>query len=289
MYFSVLCLLTENRKEKNRKTTGSAESAASVGTAQSVASDDVKLGKGESLPAGITQNPGTEVPLTSVTFPQITFQTSVVSLIMPKVEVDNLDNQRNALAQEKVDLKFKLNQLLTEKSDNIYTISLKDREILQRDKVIEQKDKEIEVLRSENESLKLRIHYLELEISKLQHGYDKLIAKDEFEKILVAIQDLNSLYRLEKVFKELENLRDTRVSAFHYIRDGENEPLKHYKAREVVSRLQKMSQGCKLLFKKNFGSSFLSDLNKVLTDNVKPQAAIAPLPDEKSEADDWWV
>ena len=137
--------------------------------------------------------------------------------------------------------------------------------------------------------MKLRIHYLELEISKLQHGYDKLMAKDEFEKILVAIQDLNSLYRLEKVFKELENLRDTRVSAFHYIRDGENEPLKHYKAREVVSRLQKMSQGCKLLFKKNFGSSFLSDLNKVLTDNVKPQAAIAPLPDEKSEADDWWV
>ena len=134
--------------------------------------------------------------------------------------------------------------------------------------------------------MKLRIQDLELDISKLQQGYDKLMAKDEFEKFLVAIQDLNSLYRLEKVFKELENLRDT---AFHYIRDGDYEPLKHYKAREVVFRLQKMSQGCKLLFKKNFGSSFLSDLNKVLTDNVKPQAAIAPLPDEKSEADDWWV
>ena len=160
-------------KKKNRKTTGSAESAASVGTAQSVASDEVILGKGESLPAGVSQNPGTEVPLTSVTSPQVTFQTSVVSLILPKVEVDNLINQRNALAQENVDLKFKLTQLLTEKSKNqtSCTQSLKDREILQRDKVIEQRDIEIEVLRSENESLKLRIQDLELDISKLQQGY----------------------------------------------------------------------------------------------------------------------
>ena len=73
---------------------------------------------------------------------QVTFEASLMQLV-PKVEVDKLINQRTALDQENSDLKFRLNQLLSEKSDSMIALSLREREINQRDKVIKQRDIEI--------------------------------------------------------------------------------------------------------------------------------------------------
>ena len=235
---------------------------------------------------------------------QVTFEASLMQLV-PKVEVDKLINQRTALDQENSDLKFRLNQLLSEKSDSMIALSLREREINQRDKVIKQRDIEIAELQEENKNLKRRIQDLEVENVNLKQriqdlevqgketvrNLDKLLAKEEFEKFLIAIQDLNSLYRLENKFPQLTNLRDIRVSSFHYIKDVDQQQVVNYKRNEVISRIETgMTQGCKKLFVKNFGETFLSELEAVLKGSI---SALSPAtssltPSQQSEADDWW-
>jgi archaellum component FlaC len=149
---------------------------------------------------------------------QNAYEASIMQ-ILPKLEVDNLINQRNAAVKENIDLNFRLNTLLSEKSNSMITLSQREREIKQRDKIIEQRDVEIAELRGVNKDLKQRIQDLEAkyenlnmriralegetddskrQINELNSKVNKMIAKDEFEKFLVAIEDLSSLYTLEE-------------------------------------------------------------------------------------------
>ena len=237
---------------------------------------------------------------------QNAYEASIMQ-ILPKLEVDNLINQRNAAVKENIDLKFRLNTLLSEKSNSMIALSQKEREINQRDEVIEQRDAEIAELRgvnkdlkqriqdleAENENLIMRIRALEGQINELNSKVNNMIAKDEFEKFLVAIQDLNSIYTLEKKFSKLSGLRFTRVSAFHYIKKKvDSQQLVSYKKDIVISRLKTgMTQGCKSLFVKKFGSTFLSELVAALSsvpDLSPPATASSLTPDEQSDAVDWW-
>ena len=244
---------------------------------------------------------------------QNAYEASIMQ-ILPKLEVDNLINQRNAAVKENIDLKFRLNTILSEKSNSMIALSQKEREINQRDEVIEQRDAEIAELRgvnndlkqriqdlkqriqdleAENENLIMRIRALEGQINELNSKVNNMIAKDEFEKFLVAIQDLNSIYTLEKKFSKLSGLRFTRVSAFHYIKKKvDSQQLVSYKKDIVISRLKTgMTQGCKSLFVKKFGSTFLSELVAALSsvpDLSPPATASSLTPDEQSDAVDWW-
>eukprot|EP01036_Dinobryon_divergens_P041243 gene41243-54646_t len=289
-------------KKKNKKPSSSSElpSVSSVassapppvsGSATPLTPDSAAAVGSVNIPPCVTENVGTEI-LSAAPQQQLTFQANaVVSIIIPKADVDNLINQRNAVAQENEILKFRLNQLLSEKSDSMNTISQKDREIQQRDKVIQQRDIEIEELRRENEDLKWRIKNLEDEIATQGKEIEKLKVMGEFEKFLVVIQDLNSRHSLEGKCIALKKLRYMRVSAFHYITNEDSQQLVDYKAEIAIFRLnQVMTPGCEALFVKKFGSSFLSDLKKTLAGVVSSPQKTASLlaQDEMSEADDWW-
>jgi len=203
-----------------------------------------------------------------------------------KYEFDELINQRNSLFKENEELRNKL-LLLTNES-------------IETNIRIKQKDIEIDELRKENILLKEKIFILENdkltmqnEIKELKHEIKELKNKNEYNKFKICIQDINSLFELEKNISfsqktkdNLKKLRKQRVEISHYIFDDDENNIKLCKINVAYYKIKNINNECKLLFENKFGTDFLLNLiqflnTKIINTNFNQ--------DEFEEANDWWI
>lgn len=120
--------------------------------------------------------------------------------------------------------------------------------------MVKNKDITIEELQKENDKLKKRIQELEekvkrldLENIELKQKVDSLTNDRLKQKIIIAIQDINGLHKLEKTIKHkkyiasLIELRNNRNGCSHYIFNGENKQDKQnvvqYKEKILIDKL----------------------------------------------------
>ena len=140
-------------------------------------------------------------------------------------------------------------------------------------------DQEAKV-RMENEILELRqkvegiIGNMQAQLNQMQAQNDNMQAQigliqadKEYSKYLIALQDLNALYSLEKSMlntdgtsskKIFAKLRQNRNGGAHCIFDEDCEELKQYKTVSILQRLDSMSPACVQKFTSRFGALFIN-------------------------------
>mmetsp|Transcript_6102 Transcript_6102/g.9121 ORF Transcript_6102/g.9121 Transcript_6102/m.9121 type:complete len:192 (+) Transcript_6102:167-742(+) len=188
-------------------------------------------------------------------------------------EEDGILTLRDTLMQENEHLNYRLNQLLEE---NMVSITTESQNMVE---------------------IKKRISDLEIKNSGLESRIVKLETKDEFNKYLVVLQDLNSHYSLEKdsnlyheIQRKMNALRSYRVLGCHYILDDDYDELRYYKEWLTLSKLRNsMTIDCKTMFRRKFGPNFLTAVASVLASKNNYGSQLFNLSeDERSEADEWW-
>jgi uncharacterized coiled-coil protein SlyX len=129
--------------------------------------------------------------------------------------------------------------------------------------------------------------------------------KSEFDKYLIALQDINSLFQLEraetvsnKLKRQIYSLRTKRVGISHFILKEIDQPeIVNFKISMVLSRLNgSMSTECKDLFEYKFGADFIEEIvlfiskinsnNATTAFNATSSAFENDL--EKINATEWW-
>ena len=117
-------------------------------------------------------------------------------------------------------------------------------------------------------------------------------ADKEYSKYLIALQDLNALYGLEKLMpnplaqSNLNKLRRKRNGGAHCIFDDDKEELKQYKTVSILDRLDLMSPACVAKFTSTFDALFINELKAYFL-NFSISGLI--LLDDKEQADQWWT
>lgn len=152
----------------------------------------------------------------------------------------------------------------------------------------------IEQLKEENNILRKRISDLETQVSSQNNAIDILMKdkakrdeKEKYNKILIAIQDVNSLDWIENKLsgnhkKNLNTLRADRVSDCHYINVSLDDTDKNNRRTVLHEKLVNMEQNLRRKFDKNYPGLF-DELLKY----------IAPIkntltPEIREEIDEWW-
>jgi chromosome segregation ATPase len=213
---------------------------------------------------------------------------------------------------------IELNQLIQDRNNLIETVRTRDREIqcLQtqvRDHFDEVllKENELKRLKEENEMLKQRLKHVEdqlaattadlvstrstlasttSELSKAILRIESLEVKQEFDKYVVSIQDINRAFELERKMSRFSNplrkLRSARVESCHYINEkDDSRSVMWLKASKAAERIDSMSTLCREKFELKYGQNFLNEIKKYIGSIPKE----APCSDEESsEVDDFW-
>jgi len=222
------------------------------------------------------------------TVTQNIIQQSIPMVVLPKGDLDALMATRNKLLEENSALRSQLASL--------------SNEVTESNARIKQNDMEIDVLKREH--LRTRIAVLEATVVSLVATVKELKdkneiseVKSEFEKYIIALQDLNSLHELEnhsslpvECKTNLKKLQSFRVSSchFHYILDDDEAHVIQHKENLIQLKLTtEMSDPCKLKFEKRFGRDFLETIVRCLSGSSSVAPAVPD--DEKTEADDWWL
>eukprot|EP00597_Dinobryon_sp_UTEXLB2267_P003140 CAMPEP_0170072992 /NCGR_PEP_ID=MMETSP0019_2-20121128/10492_1 /TAXON_ID=98059 /ORGANISM="Dinobryon sp., Strain UTEXLB2267" /LENGTH=235 /DNA_ID=CAMNT_0010282241 /DNA_START=60 /DNA_END=767 /DNA_ORIENTATION=+ len=152
--------------------------------------------------------------------------------------------------------------------------------------------KDISELKQSVARLEGTVVSLQGEIEEMKVEIEEMKVEKEFSKYLVALQDMNSLYGLEKVMenhlskKNFAKLRQKRNSQSHYIIGNECDDLKAYKAVSIRDRLNTMSPACAAKFTKGFGPSFINAVKNHFSTFVAT-GQIAEV--DKELADEWWT
>jgi len=116
---------------------------------------------------------------------------------------------------------------------------------------------EIKELKIENKELKNRVNILEIENKELKNRVNilesenkELKNKNLINKIFEAIQDINSIHKLENNIETpinyyLKQLRNNRNDHCHYIKINDNDNIKNMKIKKLLSYLLNLSDESK--------------------------------------------
>jgi hypothetical protein len=206
-------------------------------------------------------------------------------------------------------------QLVRENNNlNLQILKLSNGERILKE-IIETRDQTIEELRKENAELQIRLKNLEIElnivkinncnlndknielenkITKLmtnfnntQMSVDKLIAKQQYDKYVIAIQDVNSLIRMETQVDattrhELQNLRKNRNEDCHYMIKNDDANINDGKRVILYDRLMNMPPLVKKMFDKNH-PKLLDNITSLIRLSVVKLTVSA-----ENEINEWW-
>jgi uncharacterized coiled-coil protein SlyX len=200
---------------------------------------------------------------------------------------DKITDQDSKLNEQNDKIKFMLNEL-ADQDDKITDQDSKINE--QNDKITDQDSK----INEQNDKIYFMLN--ELAVRK---------TKSEFDKYLIALQDINSLFQLEraetvsnKLKRQIYSLRTKRVGISHFILKEIDQPeIVNFKISMVLSRLNgSMSTECKDLFEYKFGADFIEEIvlfiskinsnNATTAFNATSSAFENDL--EKINATEWW-
>ena len=236
-------------------------------------------------------------------------------------ENNNLKTQFNALQQDYSLLLIEIEKMHQNDKTNQDIIALLKKENEQLKEVINILENRVLSLETENASLLLKISSLEhtnaslllkissledtnasllnqiniLSISIQQHEQTlkMIVDKEEYKKIVIAIQDMNRELELEKSFKNpklLRNLRRERVQASHYIisnniskEDDDTPEEKQYKIDILLQKLSTMSQTVRDQFDENHPR-----LIDMILDTVKPSKKVFDDEEMKKHVQNLW-
>ena len=207
--------------------------------------------------------------------------TSSVALIIPKDQLDQLIAEKNDLLRERAELLKRVEELSGQSA--LYLSTLQSRQV------------ELDILREENLALKEHIKKLELnvtslnlEVTSLKKSVKSLETDKEYSNYVIALQDINRAYRLERnatsLTAAMRKLRNQRVAAFHYILDDDDEDIRNFKVKIALEKLASMSDECKDKFSNKFGGEFL---DIIATAVVPPPAVVTD--DDMIAVEDWWI
>lgn len=186
-------------------------------------------------------------------------------------QISELSNKITQLEKER-------DNLYTQNSHNYIIIKQKDDELIllrenNRNLLIE-----IEELQSQNGELKQiimeqknRIEHLEKELSETKKELSEIKDsikikedKEEINKIILAIQDMNRIYELEKNInggKNLSRLRNQRNKDCHYIDEyRDNKLLQIKKTEYVLYKISSISESIRIQFEKRYGNNMIQTI-----------------------------
>jgi len=159
--------------------------------------------------------------------------------------------------------------------------------------IIEGNKKTIEELKKENDLLKEKLTKFEKDNQLSNDRIKKLENKQIYEKYIVAIQDINRLYKLESVLKNdgdivaskrLKHLRQDRVGSFHYIYENEDTVDEtQYKINLLHKKLISIPEDIKTIFDTEYENLIDIVIDRINTQSVKIDD------DDKDFINKWWT
>jgi hypothetical protein len=199
--------------------------------------------------------------------------------------------------KEELPITLILQQLTLE--NKILYFRIKKLETMLDEQIEINKSQQIEIvsLKQENNALKLdnqklndKVDKLNDTVSKLNgklyhlnNTVSKLVEKEEYNNLTIAIQDINHMYLLEQTLKNssFSNLRKNRNDEFHYILENEPQELKDAKITVLYEKLNNLKDN----IRKKMNRQYPNVIRDVLS-QIKP---IHPISDVHLEqANDWW-
>lgn len=174
---------------------------------------------------------------------------------------DNLIfNKLDDLSRENLSLKEKINKL------EITCIK-------QTHEINELKEK-VNELTIDNIQLKGNVNYM-------MNFIDSLKNKNLYDKIVIAIQDVNRLYKLSQTIPSLKQLNTYRISECHYINDNDTQLEVDNKLIILSDILQNMPAGVQMLF----NTTFPTVVNAIIPhiNNIGTIASLNPITKQQLE------
>ena len=113
-----------------------------------------------------------------------------------------------------------------------------------------------------------------------------LTTRVEYQKYVIAIQDINHLHHLESKVDNLHKLRRQRVEISHFIDDNDGLNLQNYKASFALTQFNKMSPPCQDKFKTRFGPNFLTQFSNEVKNIGLVVGFVSD--DDVAETAEWW-
>ena len=231
----------------------------------------------------------------------------------PSFEIHKIFNQqgKESVLISKVDLKFlteEREKLLSERATLLTQLATLTNESLHYLNTIKLKDVEIEELRHENAKLRERISSLEFQVSALQGEVSALQgevsalkgevsalqAGNEYRNFVMALQDINFLHQLENypaISRSMRRLRKSRFESSNYILKDEDTPeLIDYKISVFTAKMQSdMTAACRQKFQNSFGVNFVQEVLHILA-AISINSSVKAISDsDKEEAFLWWA
>ncbi len=196
-----------------------------------------------------------------------TIQVSQQMAVIPNAHIQQLVNERDCLEKELRQAKLELFTVLEEsrqrREDNFA------------------KDAEIKELKAANEVLKQRLETVELRLARME-------AKQEYSRFLVAIQDINGYFRLERAMPDLVNVRDDRNTCHFILNTSDSPQFALWKTHKVLLEITKLSPRCQEKIIKKFGPNFLARFEQVVRPRLVSSTLAMVTDEEKTEVDEIW-
>lgn len=183
------------------------------------------------------------------------------------------ENEYKKLQDENTELKLKISELY--RKEESYKDTIRTNELT------------IQQLKEENQMLRQKISDLENTIVKLETKINQFEEKEQYNKFMIAIQDINRLEQIETKLsgndkKNLIRLRKSRVSECHYIEEDDDEDDKNDRRTVLYERIQNMSPQVR----RRFNNMFPGLLDVLMTYIV--QIKTQPSEDSLKDILDWW-
>jgi regulator of replication initiation timing len=138
---------------------------------------------------------------------------------------------------------------------------------------------EIRILKEENALLKIELKAVNARVLKLE-------LQVEYQKFLVAMQDINRFHQLESQVPNLYKLRKKRREISDFIDENDSLDLRNYKASFTLTKINEMSTPCQQIFGTKFSDNFLTQF----TNEVKKIGLVvgSVSDDEIVDTEEWW-
>ena len=172
----------------------------------------------------------------------------------------NNDSEYNRIVKENIELK--------EKILNLY----KNEEILKE--TIKTNEETIEELKKENKILRDKLYSLENKMLSIESELNNIKIKEQYEKYVIAIQDLNSFDELEKKLdiansRKIKRLRTGRNAIYHYLYNDLDNTEMDYRRNILYNKLKDMPNYIKSIFDKKYPKLIDSILPHVIKNNIE--------------------
>lgn len=147
--------------------------------------------------------------------------------------------------------------------EQLSTLQHREKELLEQidfhKRTVDELRKENDMLREEIKKLKEHVQRLEDDNKSIKNDnllikkqLNKLLKNEQFNRLCVAIQDVNEIYKINDHTDEFRDLRLDRNSMCHYIRTHDSENIKFQKTQRLLYELENMSDDVKFEFNYNY-------------------------------------